>query len=594
MKKTKTRNTLSIKEQIRKTNTLTISIILILVVCTIINLIIIRINQVALNEQNTNSYIAKDVTIAQYEWVNLLIQSINNNTEFNKELDYEKCSFGEWYNTLKMPSDKTAASYVNSAYESHKAMHEAAKEALTIRDSDSDKVKNILSNEISSYSAQMLESLQNLCSYYGNLADSKNNSLSSRIIWAIFTNIFLATIAWLFAKRFGDKLAHKISQPITKIVKWSKKLSEGSDDLDFEFSDNSSSHLDLEEILVLMNSFQLMVKSIQENVYVIKKVADGDMTAFVNIRSSSDSLGKNLYKMVQSNDLMFAKISEIANSIAADAANIAKNSNSLAESCNVQANAVQDFKTTINETSKFITQNNEKISLALSASDEIKEELEESTEKMDQLLNAMTDIRNASDEIANIIKTIESIAGQTNMLALNASIEAARAGEAGKGFAVVASQVKDLALKSSMAADESKRLIENTIIKTVMGDKISKETSATFSKIAENIIKITSITSEIAESGTVQQNHISTVKNDIEEIANSIVGNATASEESAAASDTLNHSADVLKDSMHNFTLRKRIPGKPYIPPEKENDAEFIRIAEENYNKALKEGRIQL
>ena len=157
------------------------------------------------------------------------------------------------------------------------------------------------------------------------------------------------------------------------------------------------------------------------------------MTAFVNIRSAKDSLAKNLYKMVQTNDLMFNEITQIASDVASGADDIAA-----------------------------------------------------SNEKMQQLLKAMGDITESSDKIFAVIKTIEEIADQTNLLALNAAIEAARAGEAGKGFAVVAGEVGNLAAQSANAVIESRQLIEDTIKKASIGNTITNETSEAFKKLAQH------------------------------------------------------------------------------------------------------------
>ena len=192
-----------------------------------------------------------------------------------------------------------------------------------------------------------------------------------------------------------------------------------------------------------------------------------------------------------------------------------------------------------------------------------------------------------------MIKTIEDIADQTNLLALNASIEAARAGEAGKGFAVVASEVGSLAAQSANAVVESRQLIEDTINKANIGNVITNETSETFGKIVESIDAIYKFNDEMSDAGQLQKKQMDMLENDIKSISDAVDANAAISEETAASCDLLDENADKLRDAMSRFNLRQREPGKAYIPPEKQNDEEFIRIAQHNYEEAKRTGRIR-
>ena len=409
--------------------------------------------------------------------------------------------------------------------------------------------------------------------------------LETRVVTAMFTNLILAAVVWVFIRKSAEKLADKIAHPVSTVVNWASALALGSDQLEFDEEQS-----ELVETNEMMDAFKKMAASIQENVHVVQRVAEGDMTAFVNIRSSQDSLAKSLYKMVQTNDLMFNEITQIANEVAEGATDIAEASGALAESCTAQAHTISDFKVAVENTGNLLRENTSRLSHSQEISAEIKHEVAESKEKMEELLSSMTDITEASRKISTVIQTIEEIADQTNLLALNASIEAARAGEAGKGFA---GEVGTLAAQSADAAVQSRTLIEDTISKAARGNEISKQTSLTFDKIVDSMDDIYRVTEEISRTGKEQSRQLDVIEKDIREIAEAVDGNAAASEETAASSDMLTKSADELREAMSKFNLRKREPGKAYIPPEKMHDEEFIREAQANYEKAVKEGLVK-
>ena len=84
------------------------------------------------------------------------------------------------------------------------------------------------------------------------------------------------------------------------------------------------------------------------------------------------------------------------------------------------------------------------------------------------------------------------------------------------------------------------------------------------------------------------------IENDIKGISDAVDMNAAISEETAASCDLLNENAERLRSAMGKFNLRKREPGKAYIPPEKQGDEEFIKEAQHNYEEARKQGRVNL
>lgn len=210
-----------------------------------------------------------------------------------------------------------------------------------------------------------------------------------------------------------------------------------------------------------------------------------------------------------------------------------------------------------------------------------------SKEKMQELVTAMKAISNSSQKVSGVIANIEALANQTNLLAINATIEAKRAGEAGKSFAVVASSIKELADNSKASAEQTKRLVVDTIDKANRGSQLSDETYTAFESIMTSLEQIIDVSGKIADSGAKQQENMSDIEREIDEISRAVSTNAASSEETAAMTVEITKNAEVLKSSMKQFNLRNRTPGKPYIPPEKANDEDFIRIATENYNKFL-------
>lgn len=577
------KNRMTIRDRIHANNRVGILILLLVVILSTVNLLMVDLFQMQENRYDNYAKDASRMVTSQYSWLNQINLSLSTHIIDGIEMDPEICEFAEWMNEVKESRDSNALSYIERADNAHRLVHENGAKVVSLF------MYGKAYNDMMASSEELIQSLQDLENYYDAKADVCHNSLVQTIIFAIMANIALAIVATIVTKRIGNRLAKRISQPIEAVAAWSEKLSLGDADLNFDNSEEITGNL--QEIEQMVTSFSVMANSIRENVKVIQKVADGDMTAFVNIRSASDSLGKNLYRMVQSNDIMFADITTVANAVTDRAKNISTTSNALAESCSVQAGAVKQFAEMLDETSRFIDKNNEEANEAIHSSDAIQEEIQESSQKMSQLLTAMDDIREASDKVSVIIKTINDIASQTNLLALNAAIEAARAGEAGKGFAVVAGEVKELAAKSAEAAQESKQLIQDTIGKTEVGNQISNETAETFQQITIRVAEIVDMIQMIADAGIAQKKQIDKANETISDISSAIDENVTASEETSAASDELSKSAMELKDAMRKFNLRKRQPGKPYIPPEKQNDTAFIKEAQENYRKAREAGK---
>ena len=169
----------------------------------------------------------------------------------------------------------------------------------------------------------------------------------------------------------------------------------------------------------------------------------------------------------------------------------------------------------------------------------------------------MNDIRNTSAEIEKIIKTIEDIAFQTNILALNASVEAARAGAAGKGFAVVAEEVRNLAAKSSAAAKDTATLIESSIEAVKNGRSIADQTAQSLVNVVEGAKDVAVFVERISTASKNQKDTLERLTVGVNQISSIIQENSAMAEASAAASVQLFQQANTLRQLVDVFELKK-------------------------------------
>lgn len=535
---------------------------------------------------------AQKVITAHYQWLNNLSHSILTDAPFEGSLDPATCSLGKWLgetNPQSMNDDEMSAALAN-LITPHEEIHQMAAALVEQSKTDQNAAYARYTNEVKPKVAIIDQNLTTISSRYEAISATKVAHMEQVVIIAFVVCVGFGILSVVVSVVYAGRISRKISRPLISVADWSEALSTGIDNLQWDLA-NEEDLRDVVEIDKMIHAFQKMVEGIQEQISVIQRVAAGDMTVYVDIRSTGDLLGRSLYRLVQTNDAMFANLLRVADSVATNSQHISSASQQQADQAVQQAGAVETLSATVNQASDLANSNAKSAGSAAKITGEIREEIREGQEMMQQLRHSVAEIAEASKQISGVMKAIDDIAFQTNILALNAAVEAARAGEAGKGFAVVAGEVRQLALKSAEAANKSGSLIENTIAKTTEGSKIAEETFETFQAIVTRSDLIATVVQEISVASSEQQQCITQVHDEIETIMSAVSANAAISEETAASTVEMNKNADLIRQEMHKFNLRKRQQGKAFIPAEKENDADFIRLANENYQKALQEGK---
>ncbi len=363
------------------------------------------------------------------------------------------------------------------------------------------------------------------------------------MIIVIAAGIFLAIVIGIF-------LARIISKPVHKLVEAADKLALGDINVIVEATTT-------DEIGKLMKSFSNLIKNIKGQARAVERVADGDLTVEVEVKSENDLLGNKLSELVLKLNDLVGNINSAAEQVASGAKQVSDSSIALSQGATEQASSIEELTASMEEIAAQTKKNAENATQADQLAEITKRNAVQGNNQMKEMLNAMDGINVSSRNIYKIIKVIDDIAFQTNILALNAAVEAARAGQHGKGFAVVAEEVRNLAARSANAANETTEMIEGSIKKVEGGTKLANETAAELDKIVNDVANVTTLLKEIAVASNEQAIGIQQINQGIMQVSQVVQTNSATSEEGAAASEELSSQADLLQQRTSHIKLKK-------------------------------------
>jgi methyl-accepting chemotaxis protein len=460
--------------------------------------------------------------------------------------EYEKYAIG-YEKTISVEEDRIMFNDMKEKYKSYIGVVEELEKGVAAG-KDNNELQKILST-YAGYGDQVGEIIHKLFEFNVKQAKERSDLNTATASKAITTMILLVIGAVILSIVLGTILALAISRPINKLAEAGKKLAIGDINIDIKSTTT-------DEIGILTKSFEELIEATKEQANIIQKIADGDISVSIRVRSESDIVNKKIEQMLNTNNSIFGEIRKAAEQVNSAAEQVAQGSTALAQASTEQSATVEEITATVEE---IASQSKENASGARSANElasEARVSSETGSTQMKNMMHSMEEINEASRSISKIIKVIDDIAFQTNILALNAAVEAARAGSHGKGFAVVAEEVRNLAARSAKAASETTDLIESTIAKVNTGTKIATETADALSIINEKIGKVTGMIEEIATSSGEQATAVAQVSLAVTQVSAAIQTNSATAEESAAASEELSAQSTLLKQSVAIFRLK--------------------------------------
>ena len=312
-------------------------------------------------------------------------------------------------------------------------------------------------------------------------------------------------------------------------------------------------------MLVAVMGPKMMSRAIQQVSARIQEITegDGDLTARIDSKRKDEigELAAQFNAFIKRIDDTLQSVSQSTVSLQHASTEIAKGSQELASrteqaAANLQQTSasMEQIAAVVNNASESAQQANQ---LALSTRDIAHQGLN----AMQGVQKTMGSISESSSQIGEIVTMIESIAFQTNILALNASVEAARAGEHGRGFAVVAQEVRILASRTSEASKSISELISTSSERTLSGVSQVKAASDTLHSMMQSIERVADVVAEISAGAKEQSVGIGQVNDAVNELDSMTQHNASMVEESSAAAAELREQADRLSTLVGSFKL---------------------------------------
>jgi methyl-accepting chemotaxis protein len=368
-----------------------------------------------------------------------------------------------------------------------------------------------------------------------------------------------------------------IAGPLKQITSTAGRIAEG--DLSVKVLTNHRS----DEVGQLVRSFSRMSESLAGMAATAQRIAEGDLRVEVKPQSASDVLGNAFAAMVENLQKMISQFSETVNILSSSANQISTSTTQLAAGAAQTATAVSEATTTVEEVRQTAQLTSQKAKLVSDTAQRTAEISALGAQSTDETVAGMNRIRQQVDSIAQtivrvseqgqaigqIVTTVEDLAAQSNLLAVNASIEAAKAGEQGRGFSVVAQEVRSLAEQSKQATNQVKAILGDiqkatsaAVMATEQGSKAAEAGVQQAGRAGESIQTLSSSVGEAAQAATQiaassqqQLVGVDQVASAMESIKQASTQNVASAKQLEAAAHNLNELGHKLKQTAERYKL---------------------------------------
>jgi len=361
--------------------------------------------------------------------------------------------------------------------------------------------------------------------------------------------IVAAVIAMLFSR--------SISKPILLLVQGANRLAIG----DINMTGINQKAIGAinnrgDELGVIAQAFSSVIDYQKEKVDIAQEIAAKNLRVEAAVSSEQDSLGTAFKEMVDALNTMLGQVATSVEQVSSGSDQVSQASQNLSQGATEQASSLEEITSSINEINSQSQQNTSNSEEANKQAKMASDSANRGSEQMKQLTEAMAGITASSEEINKIVKTIDDLSFQINLLALNANVEAARAGKYGKGFAVVAEEVRNLANRSGEAVQDTSQRVEEANKNIELGSGLVKQTAEQLNDIVDGANKVAQFLDDITQASKEQTQGIEQITDGLDQIDQVTQSNTASAEESASSAEELASQAQQLQAMIAEFKLR--------------------------------------